>query len=75
MSFLAADFKYPRWLNVAPTEIVSGRNSGRRNYHFWREPTRNNTGGASERGFLRAGCGGARCGIAFQEDYVYVGKT
>jgi glucose/arabinose dehydrogenase len=67
----AADFKYPRWLTVAPNGDIFLADTGAGEIIVLRDPQ--HTGGAQEREVF---VGGVRrpFGIAFREDYVYVGN-
>jgi glucose/arabinose dehydrogenase len=67
----AADFKYPRWLTVAPNGDIFLADTGAGEIIGLRDAQ--HTGGAQEREVF---VGGVRrpFGIAFREDYVYVGN-
>ena len=72
VNVFAKDFKYPRWLTVAPNGDIFLADTGAGQIVVLRDPQ--NTGGAQEREVF---VGGMRrpFAIAFHEDYVYVGNT
>src|SRR6266851_6579785 len=72
LNVFAADFKQPRWLTVAPNGDVFLAETGAGQIIVLRDPQ--HTGGAQERGVF-AGGNRRPVGIAFREDYVYVGNT
>ncbi|HEY6268126.1 MAG TPA: sorbosone dehydrogenase family protein [Candidatus Acidoferrum sp.] len=68
----AADFKVPRWLTVAPNGDIFLADNGAGEIIVMRDPQ--NTGTAQERETFVSGVR-RPFGIAFHEDYVYVGNT
>ena len=68
----AAKFKYPRWLTVAPNGDIFLADTGAGQVVVLRDP--NHTGAAQEREVFVDGMR-RPFGIAFHEDYVYVGNT
>ena len=71
VNIFAADFKAPRWLTVAPTGDIFLADTGAGEIIILRDPQ--NAGGAQEREVF---VGGMKrpFGIAFRDDYVYVGN-
>jgi glucose/arabinose dehydrogenase len=67
----AADLKTPRWLTVAPNADIFLAETGAGKIVILRDPR--NTGGAQEREVFASGLT-RPFGIAFHEDYVYVGE-
>ena len=72
LNVFAADFKQPRWLTVAPNGDVFLAETGAGQIIVLRDPQ--HTGGAQEREVFASG-NRRPFGIAFREDYVYVGNT
>src|SRR5712692_2094568 len=72
VTVFAANFKYPRWLTVAPNGDIFLADSGAGEIVVMRDPK--NTGGAQEREVFVNGQK-EPFGILFHEDYVYVGNT
>jgi glucose/arabinose dehydrogenase len=72
LSLFATDFKQPRWLTVAPDGDIFLADSGAGEIVVLRDPQ--HTGGAQEREVFASGVR-RPFGIAFREDYVYVGNT
>lgn len=72
VNVFAANFKYPRWMAVAPNGDIFLADSGAGEIVVMRDPR--NTGTAQEREVF---VGGQRepFGIVFHENYVYVGNT
>ena len=72
VNVFAKDFKYPRWLTVAPNGDIFLADTGAGQIVVLRDPQ--NSGGAQE---LDVFVDGLRrpFGIAFRQDYVYVGNT
>jgi glucose/arabinose dehydrogenase len=68
----ATNFKYPRWLTVAPNGDIFLADSGAGQIVVMRDPK--NTGTAQEREVFVDGQK-EPFGIVFHEDYVYVGNT
>src|SRR5690349_7083043 len=68
----AAKFKYPRWLTVAPNGDIFLADTGAGQVVVLRDP--NHTGAAQQRDVFVDGMR-RPFGIAFHEDYVYVGNT
>jgi glucose/arabinose dehydrogenase len=68
----AADFKTPRWLTVAPNGDIFVAETGANQIDVLRDPK--NTGSAQEREVFATGTTRV-FGIAFHDDYVYVGNT
>ncbi|HVS89927.1 MAG TPA: sorbosone dehydrogenase family protein [Candidatus Acidoferrum sp.] len=67
----ASDFKTPRWLTVAPNGDIFLAETGAGKIVILRDPQ--NTGGAPEREVFASGLT-RPFGIAFHDDYVYVGE-
>ena len=67
----AANFKVPRWLTVAPNGDIFLADNGAGEIIVMRDPQ--NTGAAQERETFVSGVR-RPFGIAFHDDYVYVGK-
>ena len=72
INVFAADFKEPRWMAVAPNGDIFLAETGANQIDVLRDPK--NTGGAQGREVFATGTRGV-FGIAFREDYVYVGNT
>jgi glucose/arabinose dehydrogenase len=72
LNVFAADFKQPRWLTVAPNGDIFLAETGAGEIIVLRDPQ--HTGGAQEREVFASG-NRRPFGIAFREDYVYVGNT
>src|SRR6267378_3837733 len=72
LNVFAADFKQPRWLTVAPNGDIFLADTGAGEIIVLRDPQ--HTGGAQEREVFASG-NRRPFGIAFREDYVYVGNT
>lgn len=72
LNVFATDFKHPRWLTVAPNGDIFLAENGAGEIIVMRDPQ--HTGGAQERGVFVSGVR-RPFGIAFREDYVYVGNT
>jgi glucose/arabinose dehydrogenase len=72
VNVFAQDFKYPRWLTVAPNGDIFLADTGAGEVLVLRDPRQ--TGGAQEREVFASGLQ-RPFGIAFREDYVYVGST
>jgi len=72
LNVFAADFKQPRWLTVAPNGDIFLAETGASEIIVLRDPQ--HTGGAQEREVFASG-NRRPFGIAFREDYVYVGNT
>jgi glucose/arabinose dehydrogenase len=72
VSVFAKDFKYPRWLTVAPNGDIFLADTGAGEILVLRDPRQ--TGGAQEREVFASGLQ-RPFGIAFREEYVYVGGT
>lgn len=68
----ASGFKEPRWLTVAPNGDIFLADTGAGEVIVLRDPK--NSGGATEREIFVKGQG-QPFGIAFHNDYVYVGNT
>jgi len=68
----AADFKTPRWMAVAPNGDIFLAETGANQIDVLRDPR--NTGSAQEREVFATGTTRV-FGIAFHDDYVYVGNT
>jgi len=68
----ASDFKVPRWLTVAPNGDIFLAETGANQIVVMRDPQ--NTGGAQQREVFATGTRRV-FGIAFKDDYVYVGDT
>jgi glucose/arabinose dehydrogenase len=71
LSVFAANFKRPRWLTVAPNGDIFLADTGAGEIVVLRDPQ--HTGGAQEREVFADGMK-RPFGIAFREDYVYVGN-
>src|SRR6202140_4064161 len=71
ISVYASDFKRPRWLTVAPNGEIFLAETGANQIVVVRDPR--NTGGAQQREVFATGTKRA-FGIAFKDDYVYVGN-
>jgi glucose/arabinose dehydrogenase len=71
VNVFAADFKYPRWLTVAPNGDIFLADTGAGEIIILRDPQ--HTGGAQQREVFASGVR-RPFGIAFHEDYVYVGN-
>jgi glucose/arabinose dehydrogenase len=71
VNVFAADFRTPRWLAVAPNGDIFLAETGAGNVVILRDPR--NTGGAQEREIFAGGLT-RPFGIAFRDDYVYVGE-
>lgn len=72
LTVFAVDFKQPRWLTVAPNGDIFLADTGAGDIVVLRDPK--HTGGAQEREVFASG-NRRPFGIAFREDYVYVGNT
>src|SRR2546430_15857754 len=72
VNVFATNFKYPRWLTIAPNGDIFLADSGAGEIVVMRELK--NTGGAQEREVCVDGQK-EPFGIVFHEDYVYVGNT
>jgi len=72
LNVFAADFKQPRWLTVAPNGDIFLAETGAGEIIVLRDPQ--HTGGAQEREVFASG-NRRPFGIAFREDYVYVGNS
>jgi glucose/arabinose dehydrogenase len=72
VNIFAADFKTPRWLAVAPNGDIFVAEMGANQVDVLRDPQ--HTGGAAEREVFASGLR-RPFGIAFHEDYVYIGNT
>jgi glucose/arabinose dehydrogenase len=72
INVFASDFKTPRWLTVAPNGDIFLAETGANQIVVMRDPQ--NTGGAKEREIFATGTRRV-FGIAFKDDYVYVGDT
>jgi glucose/arabinose dehydrogenase len=72
VNVFATEFKYPRWLTVAPNGDIFLADMGAGEIIVMRDPQR--SGGAKERETFVDGMK-RPFGIAFREDYVYVGNT
>jgi glucose/arabinose dehydrogenase len=72
VNIFAKDFKYPRWLTVAPNGDIFLADTGAGEVLVLRDPQQ--TGGAQEREIFASGLQ-RPFGIAFRENYVYVGST
>ena len=68
----ATDFKYPRWMTVAPNGDIFLADSGGGQVVILRDP--GNTGRATQREIFADGQN-EPFGIVFHENYVYVGNT
>jgi len=71
VNVFASDFKTPRWLAVAPNGDIFLAETGAGNVVILRDPQ--NTGGAQGREIFAGGLT-RPFGIAFHDDYVYVGE-
>ena len=71
VNIFAKDFKEPRWLRVAPNGDIFLADTGAGEIVVLRDPQ--NTGGAQEREVFIGGMN-RPFGIAFHENYVYVGN-
>ncbi len=71
ISVYASDFRYPRWMAVAPNGDIVLADSGAGEIMVLRDPK--NTGSAQEREVFAEGMR-RPFGIAFHENYVYVGN-
>jgi glucose/arabinose dehydrogenase len=72
VNVFAADFKYPRWLTVAPNGDIFLADTGAGEIVVLRDPQ--HSGGAQQREVFASGVR-RPFGIVFREDYVYVGNT
>jgi len=72
INVFAADFKVPRWMMVAPNGDIFLAENGADQVDILRDP--HDTGGAEEREVFASGLK-RPFGIAFHDDYVYVGDT
>ncbi len=72
INVFAADFKTPRWMAVAPNGDIFVAETGADQVDVLRDP--HDTGGAQEREVFASGLT-RPFGIAFHEDYAYVGAT
>lgn len=72
VNIFAKDFKTPRWLAAAPNGDIFVAESGAGQVDVLRDP--GNTGGAQQREVFARGLR-RPFGIAFHEDYVYIGNT
>jgi glucose/arabinose dehydrogenase len=72
INIFAADFRTPRWLAVAPNGDIFVAEMGANQVDVLRDPQ--HTGGAAEREVFASGLR-RPFGIAFHEDYVYIGNT
>ncbi len=72
VNVFATNFKYPRWLSVAPNGDIFLADSGAGEIVVLRDPQ--HTGGAQEREVFASGVR-RPFGIAFREAYVYIGNT
>ena len=72
INVFASDFKVPRWLAVAPNGDIFLAETGANQIVVMRDPQ--NTGEAKEREIFATGTRRV-FGIAFKDDYVYVGDT
>jgi glucose/arabinose dehydrogenase len=70
INVFAADFKTPRWMAVAPNGDIFVAETGADRVDILRDP--HDTGGAQEREVFASGLT-RPFGIAFHDDYVYVG--
>ena len=71
INVFASDFKRPRWLTVAPNGDIFVAENGANQIVVLRDPQ--NTGGAQQREVFATGTTRV-FGIAFKDDYVYVGN-
>src|SRR4029077_7837505 len=72
VNVFATNFKYPRWLTVAPNGDIFLADTGAGEVLMLRDPRE--TGGAQEREVFASGLH-RPFGTAFREDYVYVGSA
>ena len=72
INVFAADFKVPRWMVAAPNGDIFLAETGADQIDILRDP--HETGGAQEREVFASGLR-RPFGIAFHDDYVYVGDT
>jgi len=72
INVFARDFKEPRWLAIAPNGDVFVADSSAGTVNILRDPK--NTGGAQEREVFAEKLN-RPFGIAFRDDYVYIGDT
>lgn len=72
INVFASDFKVPRWMAVAPNGDIFLAETGANQIVVMRDPQ--NTGGAQQREVFATGTRRV-FGIAFKDDYVYVGDT
>lgn len=72
VSLYASDFTVPRWLTVAPNGDIFVADTGAREVVILRDPQ--NTGKPTDREVF-AKTQGQPFGIAFHDDYVYIGNT
>jgi glucose/arabinose dehydrogenase len=72
INVFASDFKTPRWLTVAPNGDIFLAETGANQIVVMRDPQ--HTGEAKEREIFATGARRV-FGIAFKDDYVYVGDT
>jgi glucose/arabinose dehydrogenase len=72
VNIFAKDFKTPRWLAVAPNGDIFVAETGADRVDILRDP--NHAGGAQQREVFASGLE-RPFGIAFHDDYVYVGDT
>lgn len=72
VNVFAADFKVPRWMFVAPNGDIFVAETGADQVDVLRDP--HHTGGAEERVVFAKGLD-RPFGIAFHDDYVYIGDT
>ena len=72
VSLYASHFTVPRWLTVAPNGDIFVADTGAREVVILRDPQ--NTGAPTDREVF-AKTAGQPFGIAFHDDYVYVGNT
>lgn len=70
INVFASDFKVPRWMSVAPNGDIFLAETGANKIDVLRDPQ--NTGGAQQREVFATGTTRV-FGIAFHDDYVYVG--
>jgi glucose/arabinose dehydrogenase len=72
VNVFATGFKTPRWLTVAPNGDIFVAESGANQVDILRDP--HHTGGAQQREVFASGLR-RPFGIAFHDDYVYIGNT
>src|ERR1700751_3879137 len=72
INVFAEGFRDPRWLTIAPNGDIFLAETGANQIDVLRDPQ--NSGGAQEREVFATGQRGV-FGIAFHDDYVYVGNT